>query len=151
VGRARAAEFEYAGFDWHIFPTCFVCGPQRSDGDGMRIFTGKVEGREIVAAVWTPDASVGTSNATVDRTVVWSALDCPTYFGGRLRDYPRMAVLGRLTAKLVTPVPVGEPHVVVGWPIGRDGRKWEGGAAIFSSDGVLRAFARGLWVGLKEE
>src|SRR4051794_38980731 len=27
VSRARAAEFDYIGFDWHIFPTCFVCGP----------------------------------------------------------------------------------------------------------------------------
>jgi hypothetical protein len=34
---ARAAS-ALAGFQTHAFPTCFVCGPQRADGDGLRIF-----------------------------------------------------------------------------------------------------------------
>jgi hypothetical protein len=147
---AREAEAHYAGFQGHVFPTCFVCGTERAPGDGLRLFTGKVEGREIVASAWTPAASLGIAGGTVDRCVVWSALDCPTYFGGRLNGYSEHAVLGRLTAKLVSDVEVGVPHVVVGWPLGRDGRKWEGGAAIFTERGELRAYARGLWVELKQ-
>ena len=30
----------YHGFDEHTFPECFVCGPQRKPGDGLRIFAG---------------------------------------------------------------------------------------------------------------
>lgn len=147
---ARMAESGYSGFQWHHFPTCFVCGPKRAEGDGLRLFTGKVAGRDIVASGWTPSPSVGTRDGTVDRVVVWSALDCPTYFGGRLNDYGKLAVLGRLTVKLVAPVMVGAPHVVIGWPLERHGRKWEGGSAIFTADGELCAFARGLWVEVKE-
>src|SRR5688572_28943387 len=39
---ARAAS-RYTGFDRHHFPTCFVCGPARAEGDGLRIFAGPVE------------------------------------------------------------------------------------------------------------
>jgi hypothetical protein len=150
LARARAAEFEYVGFDWHLFPTCFVCGPERAEGDGLRLFTGKVEGQPVVASVWTPTANLAAADGAVDRNIVWSALDCPTYFGGRLNDYAKLAVLGRLTAKLLAPVQVGVRHVVVGWPIGQNGRKWEGGAALFTEQGMLCAYSRGLWVALKE-
>jgi hypothetical protein len=143
---ARAAESAYSGFDRHVFPSCFVCGPQRGEGDGLRIFPGRVEGRGIVASGWTPNDNVGLADGAVDPVVVWGALDCPTYFGGRLNDYGRIAVLGRLTAHLRAPVRVGRPHVVVGWPLGREGRKWEGGAAVFTADGELCAFSRGMWV-----
>lgn len=148
--RAKAAEAAYVGFDWHPFPTCFVCGPDRAPGDGLRLFTGKVEGRDIVASAWTPPASVAAADGTVDGAVVWSALDCPTYFGGRLNDYGGLAVLGRLTIKQVAKIRAGAPHVVIGWPVGRDGRKWEGGAAVYTADGELCAYSRGLWVELKQ-
>jgi hypothetical protein len=36
----------------------------------------------------------------------------------------------------------GEPHVVMGWPIGRDGRRWLAGAAILAPDGSLCAAGR---------
>jgi hypothetical protein len=146
---ARAAEAAYIGFQGHPYPTCFVCGPDRGAGDGLRIFTGKVDGRDIVASEWMPASTVAGASGTVEQAIVWSALDCPTYFGGRLNGYGGLAVLGRLTARLVAPVKVGVPHVVIGWPVGRDGRKWEGGSAIFTAEGELCAFARGLWVELK--
>jgi hypothetical protein len=148
VALARAAEASYIGLSSHPFSTCFVCGPDRAEGDGLRLFTGKVEGRDIVASAWTPAPSVG-KGGTVDGPIVWSALDCPTYFGGRLNGYGALALLGRLTVKLVSAVIVGEPHVVVGFPLGREGRKWEGGAAIFTAEGELCALARGLWVELR--
>ena len=37
------ASVRYPGFAEHPFPTCFVCGPQRARGDGLRVFAGPVE------------------------------------------------------------------------------------------------------------
>src|SRR5215203_5830584 len=37
---AARASSRYPGFDVHAFPTCFVCGPEREAGDGLRIFAG---------------------------------------------------------------------------------------------------------------
>jgi hypothetical protein len=148
--RAKAAEASYVGYIGHHFPTCFVCGPKRAQGDGLRLFTGRVDKLDLVASAWTPAESVGTPDGTVDPKVVWSALDCPTYFAGRMKGFGRYAVLGRLTATLRTPLRVGEPYLVVGWPIGKDGKKWEGGSALFSAKGELHAFARGLWVDIPE-
>ena len=51
----------YAGLRSHPFPTCFSCGTGRADGDGLRIFPGRVAdqtGAARVAATWTPDPSV---------------------------------------------------------------------------------------------
>lgn len=140
---ALAAQSHYEGFVRHNYPTCFVCGPAREDG--LRLFTGKVAERALVACAWTPDATVGV-DGVVDPRVVWSALDCPTYFAGKMMGYGLWALLGRQTATLSAPVRVGAPHIVIAWPIGKDGRKWEGGSAVFSADGELCAFARGMWI-----
>jgi hypothetical protein len=148
--RAQAAEAAYVGYLGHHFPTCFVCGPKRAQGDGLRLFTGRVDKQDLVASAWTPAASVGSEDGTVDPKVVWSALDCPTYFAGRMKGFGRYAVLGRQTAALRKPLRVGEPYLVVGWPIGMEGKKWEGGSALFSAEGELHAFARGLWVNIPE-
>jgi hypothetical protein len=142
--QALAAQAAFVGYDVHHFPTCFVCGPQRADG--LRLFTGQVAGRELVASAWTPDASVAASDGFVVAPIVWGALDCPTYFAGRMKGWPLWAVLGRQTCKLLAPVRVGEPHIVVGWPLRREGRKFEGGSAVFTQAGALCAYGRGLWL-----
>ena len=41
---AEAAVPRYAGFIRHFFPGCFVCGPERAAGDGLRLFPGRVPG-----------------------------------------------------------------------------------------------------------
>lgn len=60
VGLRDAVEAarRYPGFALHPFPTCFVCGPERDEGDGFRIFPGSVAGRQIVAAPWIPDQTL---------------------------------------------------------------------------------------------
>ena len=35
-----------------------MCGPDRAEGDGLRVFPGPVAGRGLWAAPWTPDPSV---------------------------------------------------------------------------------------------
>lgn len=146
LAEAEAAEARYEGHVAHPFPGCFVCGPGRAEGDGLRLFTGKLPQRELVACSFRPGPGFAGSDGDVDPAIVWSALDCPSYFGGRLRDFARAAVLGRLTATLRRPLQVGAPYIVVGWPIMQEGRKWDGGSAVFGAEGELCAFARGRWV-----
>jgi hypothetical protein len=150
VSDAEAAAERFTHYHDHPFPTCFVCGPGRAAGDGLRIFPGAVGGREIVAAAWTPDGSFANQDGSVLEEIVWGALDCPTSFGGGLQGEFSTSVLGRLTGRLVGSLEVGRPHVVIGWPIGADGRKWEGGSALFTDRGELKAYARGLWIELKK-
>ncbi len=57
-----------------------------------------------------------------------------------------LAMLGRLSARLLEPVRLGEPHVVMAWPIGSQRRKHEAGCAIFSEDGELKAAARAIQI-----
>ncbi|MEZ4332426.1 MAG: hypothetical protein R3F35_11765 [Myxococcota bacterium] len=40
LAEASRAAGRFAGFADHNFPTCFVCGPERAPGDGLRIFPG---------------------------------------------------------------------------------------------------------------
>jgi hypothetical protein len=137
LAEAEAARPRYAGFRHHAYATCFVCGPER--GDGLGIFAGPVEGSELVAAPWIPPAG------RVADEIVWAALDCPS--GWAVDEFSREGVLlGRLAARLVGSVVGGEPHVVVGWRIGEEGRKRYAGSAIFSADGELRAYARSTWL-----
>lgn len=130
----------------HVFPECFVCGPDRSPGDGLRIFAGPVEDSALVAAPWTPDASLGREGEPLDRRFVWAALDCPSYFG--LGTAP-IAVLGRLTAAVDTLPMVGDQLVVFAWPIGRDGRKLYSASALATPAGELLARARAVWIELE--
>jgi hypothetical protein len=140
--------------DRHPFPTCFVCGPARDEGDGMRIFPARVRGDELFAAPWTPDASVaGNGGDAVAREVVWAALDCPTsaplWNEDSVEGELKPIVLARLAVDIEAPVRVGEPHVVTSWPIEFDGRKRHAGAALFTGGGHLLASARALWIELK--
>jgi hypothetical protein len=144
---AETATKSYLGFRQHTFPTCFACGPQRTQGDGLRIFPGWVRGRDVVAAPWTPYLSLADEDGLVRPEFVWAALDDPGAWS--LWTEPnegRPVVLGRMAAKLLAPVRAGERCVVTGWPLGEDGRKLYSGTALFSADGDLRAFARATWV-----
>jgi hypothetical protein len=140
---AEEASRRYAGFETHPFPGCFVCGPERAPGDGLRIFPGRVGTTDIVAAPWTPDESLRGADGLVDRRYVWAALDCPSYFG--LPSAP-MALLGRLTASIEGMPEVGEPLVAIGWPIEVAGRKSFAGAALANREGEVLARAAATWI-----
>jgi hypothetical protein len=146
---ARAAVERYIGFRFHPFPECFTCGPHRDHHDGLNVFPGQVEGRDIVASPWTPDPSLPADDGVVASEVVWAALDCPTGFGTQFFGEGKPAVLARLRGQVLKPVRIGVPHLAIGWPVSRDGRKREGGSALFSADGELVAFASGLWIEVK--
>jgi hypothetical protein len=133
---AQEASKRYAGFREHAYPTCFTCGPERDDGLG--IFAGPVAGRPgVVAAPWTPGES--------RPEIVWAALDCPS--GWAVDDFQRAGVLlGRMATSIRQVPRVGEPHVVVGWRIGEDGRKRYAGSALFTAEGDVLAVARSTWI-----
>lgn len=147
---AEAAARRFTGFHKHIFPGCFVCGPERAPADGLRIFTGPLDdGSGRVAAVWTPDEGLAGAGGHVQDEFLWAALDCPGYFA--VQDRAGKAVLGRLGVVLHEPVRAGEPIIVTGWPIASDGRKHTVGTALHAADGTLAAAAVGTWVSLKPE
>jgi hypothetical protein len=139
------ASQHYPGFREHAFPECFVCGPHRRRGDGLRIFPGMLD-TGIVAAPWLPADNLDGGDGKVAVEFLWAALDCPGYFavsGGR-----RVMVLGEMQAHVDRRVHVGEPCTVIGWKIGAEGRKHYAGTAIFDEDGELCARARATWIEL---
>lgn len=145
---AVEAAQRYRGFHSHPYPGCFVCGPQRTEGDGLRIFPGRVEGRELVAAPFTPTPTIGN-----DPAIVWAALDCPGYFGALVTNDERepapMLLLGKMHAEVLGELRVGEPHVVIGWSLGREGRKIYGATALFDNDARLIGQSRQVWIAPK--
>lgn len=143
---AEAATARYPWYEGHPFPTCFVCGPHRDPGDGLVIFPGPVEGHQLFAAPWVPDASLAGADGTVGDEFVWAALDCPSGLVAGLFGDVGVLLLGRLTADLRAPVRAGEPHVLQAWTIERDGRKLHTASALFTADGTAAAVARAVWI-----
>ena len=133
---SRAAESSPRSGGDGEFPQCFVCGPARDPGDGLRIFPGPLDG--LVAATWEP-------RDEVEREVVWAAIDCPGAFAVGFAERGE-TVLGRLTAEVVRVPRAGERCVVIGWPLGEDGRKLFAGTALFGDGGELLARGRTTWI-----
>jgi hypothetical protein len=139
------ASLKYAGFTEHPFPTCFVCGPQRELGDGMRVFAGPVAGRDIVAAPWVPRKSLDGGDGKVRPEFMYAAMDCPGCFAANKSGRGNW-LLGELTAHVDRLVHIDEPCRVIAWHIGSKGRKHEAGTAVFDGDGELCARAKAIWI-----
>lgn len=136
-----------------IFPDCFVCGASRVVGDGLRIFTGKVPGRRVWAAPWTPHWSIAGADGQVPAEVVWAALDCPSGFAAvesavesGTAPVGAVAVLGKMCARVMELPEVGIGHRIVAWPIAVNGRKLAAGSAMLSPAGEVLATARTVWL-----
>jgi hypothetical protein len=140
---AERAARSFAGFTSQWFPGCFVCGPDRREHDGLRIFPGPLPAIDAVAAPWVPDASLARG-ANVGDEFIWAALDCPGAFAVGVKGSP--IVLGQLTARIDRCVGPGERCVVIGWPISADGRKHVAGTAILTEAGERVAVAEAIWI-----
>ncbi len=137
-------------FEKHSFPTCFVCGPQRTERDGLRIFAGQVPGESFVCTQWIPDDTLTDNQGMVRDEIIWAALDCPgawTAFSERTRTI----VLGKLAVQIFSRMKAGDPCIVMGWKIGEEGRKLWVGTALFSNTGQLYAQAKATWIELKSK
>lgn len=141
---ACAAMQHYVSEDEHFFPTCFVCGPARRAGDGLRIFPAPVAAGSMVASAWVPDETLSDTKGLVRPEFVWASLDCPGGFAVLGRDI-RPIVLGSLTAEVLDRPAVGQRCIAAGWPISSQGRKRLAGTALFSEDGRVLARAQAVW------
>jgi hypothetical protein len=141
---ARQAAERYRGLDDGVFSRCFVCGRAREDAFG--VFAGTVEGRDVVASPWTPPDWAAGASGNVLPEIVWAVLDCPTYFALYQDGELPLSVLASLTGRIDAPVVAGEEHVVMAWPIAKDGRKHHAGAAVLSADGEILAAAHALLI-----
>lgn len=157
AAEARAASAGYPGHRSHPFPTCFVCGTGREEGDGLRIFPGPVtpaaDGSLRVAATWTPHASTREDfHEYVDEVpraglaMTWAALDCTGGWAGDLEE--RLMVLGRMTAGIDALPAIGEEHVVVGQRLGTEGRKTFTATTLYDADGRVVGRARHTWIAI---
>jgi hypothetical protein len=145
----------------HPLPTCFVCGPARARGDGMRIFAGPLARQSqnasaVYAATWTPDPTLAAEDGLVAPEFLWSALDCPTGYAfshdresGSIDRTP--ILLGRMSARIEARPRPGERCVITAWETGRDGRKRIAEAAAYGETGTLLAVARATWIAVDRE
>jgi hypothetical protein len=134
----------------HPFPECFVCGPNRASGDGLRVFAGAVAGREgIFASPWIPDDSLvdpDDADGAVRNEFTWAALDCPTSAPVFPLPPDRAIVLGTLAVHLRGRPRVGYRYVVMSWLESSTEKVRTGCAAVLGETGDVIAASRGSWV-----
>lgn len=144
--QAESAARSYLGFARHPFPRCFVCGPERRAGDGLRIFPGSLAADGLVAAPWTPERSLADGSDAIGREFLWAALDCTSGFAALPIPEGRAIVLGELSARIDGDVVPDDQCVVVGWPLRVEGRKRFSAAAVLRDTGELLAVGRATWI-----
>jgi hypothetical protein len=133
------------------YETCFGCGIRR-EHDGLCIVPTEVDAATgVVAAEWIPETSLPTDASGLLRPeILWAALDCPAGFAwsNRLDPTPLM-MTGRMSAQVHRGLKPGEPCVVMGWPLAREGRKYHAGTALIDGQGRLVAQSVQLWLELR--
>ncbi|QIG94645.1 MULTISPECIES: hypothetical protein [unclassified Bradyrhizobium] len=138
----------------HQLPMCFVCGPDRAAGDGLRLFAGPLIRQQpsgVFAVPWTPDASLTAADGLVAPEFVWSALDCPTgyvaQYDSESRSFNALPILlGRLSVRIDGRPRPGERCVVTSWKTGGEGRRLIAEAALFGEEENLLAIGRAVWI-----
>ena len=139
---AADAEPRFAGHRNHPFPSCFVCGPARRPGDGLRIFPGPLpatarrdDDDARVASTWTPyESSV---------PITWGALDCTGGWASDLEGRP--SVLGQMTAEVRSLPRTSERYVLVGELRGIEGRRTWTASTLYGPNDEVVAIAEHLW------
>ena len=128
--------------------TCFVCGRNRAESDGLHIHCGRID-ETHAASVWRPHETFCDADGTVRPEYIWAALDCPGGFSLPLSDTTYL--LGEMNAVLHRPVRNGGEIIVHAWHAWSDGRKHFAGTALHAADGTLLAQADTLWIELTPE
>jgi hypothetical protein len=133
---AVEASAGYPGFTAHPFPTCFVCGPDRTDG--LALFPGLLpDGR--TATPWRVPQDVSP-------VLVWAALDCPG--GWSVLTEGRPYVLGRMTARVDAVPEPGTECVITGRHVASEGRKATVLSTLYGPGGDVLALARATWIAI---
>jgi hypothetical protein len=136
LAEARRVAAGYPGFIDHPFPTCYVCGPQRTDG--LRIFPGPTADGRTAAPFAVP--------ADVSHSTVWAALDCPG--GWSIITPGRPYVMGRMAAVVSALPEPGTECVVVGATAEVSGRKALVNSTLYDPSGEPLAHARATWIAI---
>lgn len=125
-------------------PICFCCGADIEPGAGLHVYSAPVPGTHtVVAAAWQCPPAYAV-DGLLPANVIWTALDCPGQFAW-YENTGAGALLGRITGRIVAPVPADQRFVVLGWTMEQDGRKWLAGTALFNDTGGLLAYAKAVW------
>lgn len=144
----RAAELavHYAGLRNHPFPTCLVCGLDRTDPVAMRLTPAATNtlapsGHAVTACTWqVPD--------NVDIPTLWAAVDCP---GGWSVDLVgRPMVLGTMTAAVKKQPTPGDTAVIMGACLSQDNNKAHTQTSLWV-DGELCVEATAIWIAVDPE
>jgi hypothetical protein len=133
---AETVAASYPGLISHPFPTCFVCGPDRAPGDGMRLFTGRLPNGDTATPWLVPD--------DVSAPMVWASLDCPGGWSVGIEARPYL--LGRIATHIDRVPAPGDRCVVMGRLLGIEGRKAEVAAVLTGPDGLTLAWSRATWI-----
>lgn len=140
----------------HRLPMCYVCGPHRHPGDGLRIFCGPLDPNDtnwsgIVAATFVPEPYMADDEGRVSAEFVWAALDCPTaYACGSPAGFPTI-LLGRQAVTIRSKPAIGEKCIIVARQTGRDGRKYLAEATLFGEGGTPLAHCQATWIEVPRE
>jgi hypothetical protein len=135
----------------HKLPMCYVCGPHRHPGDGLRIFCGPLDPRDadwsgIVAAPFVPEPYMADADGAVSAEYVWASLDCPTaYACGSPAGFPTI-LLGRQAVSIRRKPAIGEKCIITAHQTGRDGRKYFAESTLFGERGATLAHCHATWI-----
>jgi hypothetical protein len=142
------ATWDCAHRDRHPYPTCFGCGPQRPEGDGLHLRPGPLAGLEVHAATWRPDVDGPTP-----AWLIWAALDCGSA-GPAAADIPDSAgiVTGELAVDIREVPPPGTTTLIVSRTTARHARQTHVTAALIDSlTGRHYAAASSIWITIGPE
>jgi hypothetical protein len=129
-------------------PICFCCGAELAPDEGLHVYAAPVPTHRQVAAAWSCPPTFAAASGELPPEIVCTALDCPGQFAW-LAEGTQTGMLGRLTARIERPLFAAEPYRVIGWTLGREGRKHYAGTAIYDQAGVLHAYAKAVWIGVR--
>lgn len=152
---ARAASERTFPPEKHKIPGCFVCGPDRAPGDGLRIHPGPLAAGDeswsgTLAAPWIPAKDLADADGKVLAAFVWAALDCPTAYACSDADGMPPILLGRQTVSLVRRPRAEERCVIVAETRGRERRKHYADAALYDASGACIAICNAIWIDVSD-
>ena len=151
LAAARAAEARFRGVAQHPFPTCFACGTDRGDTEGLNLRPGPlVEDPGRTACAWTPAQPLAdpTHPERATTAAVWAALDCPSGWTSDIVGRPM--VLGQMTTRIWRRPRIGVTHLLTGQQLAVEGRKVRTATTLYAEHGEVMALAEHVWIILRQ-